>query len=411
MARPTKLPRWDSLNAGSVEPAGDYQDEGFSAGDRPPAAWLNWLWRHSYLWIRAQILSALTEWTVTDWSIGSIPTDPSPLLFSDGDDLWFLLNGGPLKLGASGIHPDQVFIDRSDGSDGVGLNGSYALIWEPGSAAFAEYALPITGAAPTADTTGTALTSPRVTDIIWSEILGLWVAVLTGSDGGTPTLEVWTNPSTRPSTGAWTLRYTEATSNFSTGSAESPEGLIAFVTSGGNRYTSPDGEDWTKTAVSSAGGDPLVGCAYHPDTGDFFSVGSDGGVVSLINVTDDTSRQLGSLSDPHTTEGSAGGVAVDQDGGLMAGFTLYESSASVGDLGLIVARYFPPALDGGASNPITDDGLSAVILDDVGDYTTSGDQQWMPRGIHYDATRGAFYGFIQTHTTNALTMIHTRIIP
>jgi hypothetical protein len=57
------VPQWSSVS-GTVEPPLSYKQNGFNAGYKPPAQWVNWLWNKAYLWInflRGLLLGNL-EW-------------------------------------------------------------------------------------------------------------------------------------------------------------------------------------------------------------------------------------------------------------------------------------------------------------------------------------------------------------
>lgn len=46
------LPRWASVdNSRVVEPSTGAKDYGFQKNYRPPAQWVNWLWKYAYLWL------------------------------------------------------------------------------------------------------------------------------------------------------------------------------------------------------------------------------------------------------------------------------------------------------------------------------------------------------------------------
>lgn len=100
----TDLPRWASTaDTRVIEPSSGYKDLGFQAGYRPPAQWVNWLWKKIYLWLAYLRLHLIGAMDFAGYlRCTTLATLGSP------DETWTVVVGATRALVLSGVATRNV---------------------------------------------------------------------------------------------------------------------------------------------------------------------------------------------------------------------------------------------------------------------------------------------------------------
>lgn len=258
-----ELPHWGTDAAQAVRPgggAGGVTPEmraGFSPDDRPPARWLNWLWRANYGWARAALGGALARWDRTAPHGITTPFTNIP---------WGAYHPGPGSSVAGHIIGDALTAVRHSyggramqagtanggliiGPRAFGIDSANVLVGQTGAAAPAVAYAPsiINSAWSTPSTTATPLS------LIMSALGTKWPngdlliavgdAVGIKSDGAAGG-GAWTTPTTAPSEFLTDLVYAGGTTWYASG----PNG------NGSIWRSTDDGDNWVAVAGTAPTG-------------------------------------------------------------------------------------------------------------------------------------------------------------